>query len=141
MSLADRITREKMFANDDFSQWLGIEILETGEGKSKLQLTVRPEMTNGMDIAHGGISYSLADSCFAFASNSHGRQAVSIETSISHTAKVYSGDTLTAEATELSKNHKIAVYSIEVKNQNDLIIGLFKGTVYISSKEWFPETK
>ncbi len=136
MSLADKITREKMFANDDFSQWLGIEILETGLGKSKVQLKVRKEMTNGMDIAHGGISYSLADSCFAFASNSHGRLAVSIETSISHTAKVYEGDILTAEATELSRSHKTAVYSIEVKNQNDLVIGLFKGTVYISSKEW-----
>jgi len=65
-----------MFANDDFSQWLGIEILETGLGKSKLRMTVRQEMTNGMDIAHGGISYSLADSCFAFASNSHGRQLI-----------------------------------------------------------------
>lgn len=125
-----------MFANDDFSQWLGIEILETGLGKSKLRMTVRQEMTNGMDIAHGGISYSLADSCFAFASNSHGRMAVSIETSISHTAKVFVGDVLTAEATELSRSHKTAVYSIEVTNQDKVVIGLFKGTVYISSREW-----
>jgi len=136
MSLADKITREKMYANDKFSQWLGIEILETGLGKSKLRMTVRKEMTNGMGIAHGGISYSLADSCFAFASNSHGRIAVSIETSISHTAKVNVGDVLTAEATQLSSSYKTAIYSIEVTNQDNRVIGLFKGTVYISSKEW-----
>ena len=137
MTLAEKITKEKMFANDDFSQWLGIEFLEIGPGKSKIRMTVRKEMTNGMDIAHGGISYSLADSCFAFASNSRGRVAVSIETSISHTKKIYVGDVLTAEAEELSTSHKTGVYSVVVTNQNTEVVGLFKGTVYISSKQWF----
>ena len=77
----------KMINGDAFSQWLGIEILEINKGYCKLKMTIRKEMTNGFDIAHGGISYSLADSALAFAANSYGIQCLSIETSISHTKK------------------------------------------------------
>ena len=76
---------DQMYNNDSFSQWLGIERVQDGAGKSVLRMTVRKEMLNGFDIAHGGITYSLADSALAFASNGHGRMAVSVETSISHT--------------------------------------------------------
>ena len=88
MTKAEDIIKNKMYANDEFSKWLGIEILKVGEGSCQLKMTVRAEMTNGFKIAHGGITYSLADSALAFASNSHGRQAVSVETSISHTHKL-----------------------------------------------------
>jgi acyl-CoA thioesterase len=73
-----------MFNNDLFSQWLGIERLQQGIGHCKLRMIIRKEMCNGFGIAHGGITYSLADSALAFASNSHGQEALSIETSISH---------------------------------------------------------
>lgn len=127
---------EAMYNNDDFSQWLGIECLEIGEGTCTLRMTVRKEMTNGFDIAHGGISYSFADSAFAFASNSRGRHAVSIETSISHTAAIFPDDILTAVATEENLDFKIAQYAVKVTNQKNEIVGLFKGTVYRKSKEW-----
>ena len=126
----------KMFDNDAFSQWLGIERLEEWEGYSKLRMTVREEMTNGFKIAHGGISYSLADSALAFASNAHGVQSVSIETSISHTKPAKIGDHLVAEATELSKSNRIAIYDIKISNQDNEIIALFKGTVYRTGKNW-----
>lgn len=126
----------KMYDGDAFSQWLGIERIEDGEGLSKLRMTVREEMTNGFGIAHGGISYSLADSALAFASNSYGIQSVSIETSISHTKPIKVGDIITAEATEKSKSTKIAVYDIPVKNQNGEVVALFKGMVYRTGKEW-----
>ena len=121
---------------DYFSQWLGIERVEDGEGRSVLRMVVRQEMLNGFGIAHGGITYSLADSAFAFASNSRGRHAVSIETAISHTEKVKEGDVLTAVAVEEKLTYKIANYRITVTNQNGNIVGLFKGIVYRSSKEW-----
>ena len=70
---------DKMYENDAFSKWLGIKRIEDGAGKSVLQMTVRKEMLNGFDIVHGGITYSLADSALAFASNGHGRKAVSVE--------------------------------------------------------------
>lgn len=136
MSKANDIVLNKMYANDEFSKWLGIEVLKVGEGNCQLRMKVRDEMTNGFKIAHGGITYSLADSALAFASNSHGKQAVSIETSISHTHKVVSGDVLTAVASEQHRSDKIAVYDVKITNQENKIVGLFKGMVYRTQKEW-----
>ena len=138
MDLAKKVVN-KMISGDAFSQWLGIEVLEIATGFCKLQLKVREEMTNGFDIAHGGIAYSLADSCLAFAANSDGIQAVSIETSISHTKKVVSGDIITATSKEINKSSKTALYYITITNQNNLEIAHFKGTVFRTEKEWFPK--
>ena len=137
MDLAKKVV-DKMINGDAFSQWLGIEVLEITEGFCKLKMTVRKEMTNGFDIAHGGIAYSLADSCLAFAANSDGVQSVSIETSISHTKKVISGDTLIAQAKEIKKGDKTALYHITITNQDNIEIAHFKGTVFRTAKEWFP---
>ena len=127
---------KKMYDNDAFSQWLGIELVDLKPGYCKLKMTVREEMTNGFSIAHGGITYSLADSALAFASNGHGRMAVSVETSISHTVSVKTGDEIVAEAIEEHLSNKIGIYKITITNQNEQIVGLFKGTVYRTSKEW-----
>ncbi len=126
----------KMYDGDAFSQWLGIKRIEDRPGYSKLKMTVREEMTNGFKIAHGGITYSLADSALAFASNSHGRQSVSIETSISHTKPVHIGDVLIAEAKELNLTNATGIYDIKVTNQKEEVVALFKGTVYRTKKEW-----
>ena len=136
MSLGKKVV-DKMINEDAFSQWLGIKILEISEGFCKLQLQVRDEMTNGFSIAHGGISYSLADSCLAFASNSYGIQSFSLETSISHTKKVESGDILIATSKEINKTSRTALYYITITNQNKEEIAHFKGTVYRSEKKWF----
>jgi len=127
---------DKMMNNDAFSKWLGIEILELKKGYCKLQMKVLKNMTNGFNIAHGGISYSLADSALAFASNSHGKMALSIETSISHTQKVNLNDVLTAETEELNLNSKTGLYNIKILNQKLEAIAFFKGTVYFSDKIW-----
>ena len=134
-SLPTRVV-DRMYNNDPFSQWLGIERVEDGAGSSIIRMAVRKEMLNGFDIAHGGITYSLADSALAFASNSHGIQSVSIETSISHTKTVNEGDVLTAKAIEKNLTSKIGIYEIEIRNQNNEIVALFKGTVYRTSKPW-----
>jgi acyl-CoA thioesterase len=138
MDLAKKVVN-KMMSGDAFSQWLGIEVLEIATGLCKLQLKVREEMTNGFKIAHGGITYSLADSCLAFAANADGLQAVSIETSISHTKKVTSGDTLTANSKQINKSSKTALYYITIINQNNQEVAHFKGTVFRTEKEWFPK--
>ena len=137
MDLAKKVV-EKMMNGDAFSYWLGIEVLEVSEGFCKLQMTVRDEMMNGFNIAHGGISYSLADSCLAFAANSDGIKSLSIKTSISHIKKVVSGDVLTATSKGVNNSSKTAMYDISITNQNNLEIAQFKGTVYRTSKEWFP---
>lgn len=137
-TLAERVVA-RMYENDPFSLWLGIERMEVAVGACVLRLTVRSEMLNGFAIAHGGITYSLADSCLAFASNSHGIQAMSVETSISHTKPVKEGDVLTATAQEMSLSNRIGIYHINVTNQRGETVALFKGTVYRTGKPWFPE--
>ena len=139
-TLAERVV-DAMYDHDPFSQWLGIERLVVEQGKCVLKMKVRKEMLNGFDIAHGGICYSLADSALAFASNSHGRKAVSVETSISLPEQVKVNDVLTATAEEISLSNKIGIYYVTVTNQENKKVGLFKGTVYRTSKDWFPENK
>ena len=128
----------KMFNQDAFSQWLGIEIIDVSEGFCQLKMTLRKEMLNGFQIAHGGIAYSLADSALAFASNSHGRKSLSVETSISHTVSAKEGDVLTVTTKELSLSDKIGVYLITIINESNEDVAYFKGTVYRTSKEWLP---
>jgi acyl-CoA thioesterase len=129
----------RMYDNDPFSQWLGIERVVVRPGHCTLRMTVRREMLNGFAIAHGGLTYSLADSCLAFASNSHGIQAVSVETSISHTKPVKEGDTLTATSEEKHLSRGTALYYVTVENQRGEAVAHFKGTVYRTGKPWFPE--
>ena len=137
MSLPEKVVG-KMYDNDAFSQWLGIEVVEVKDGYCELKMTVQKEMLNGFQIAHGGIAYSLADSALAFASNSHGRKSLSVETSISHTVSVKEGDVLTANTEELSLSDKIGVYHINITNQDNQEVAYFKGTVFRTTKEWFP---
>ena len=136
MPSPNEIVSTGMYDKDAFSKWLGIELLEISFGECIAQLTVRDEMLNGFKIAHGGITYALADSAFAFATNSIGQQAVSIETSISHTGKVFSGDVLTATTSRIHKTRKFASYSVSITNQNDELVASFKGTVYYTGKDW-----
>ena len=126
---------EKMYQADYFSQWLGIERVEEGAGYCTIRMTVRNEMVNGFGIAHGGITYSLADSAFAFASNSNGRKAVSIETSINHIKPVMVGDELTAIAEQTSLGHKLGIYHVRVMRGNELVAH-FKGVVYRKEESW-----
>jgi acyl-CoA thioesterase len=126
---------DKMMEKDFFSQWLGIERIEEGEGFCTLKMTIRQEMCNGFGIAHGGISFSLADSALAFASNSHGQQAVSLETSITHIKPLKPGDIIIAKAREIHVSRKIGHYEVRVEKENEEVIALFKGIVYIRSTD------
>lgn len=125
----------KMLSQDAFSQSLGIEILECEIGRCKVALTVRKDMLNSMFKAHGAISYTLADTAFGFAANTHGKYAVSIETSINHIEALNEGDYLVAESVIEKVNTKLGFNIIEVKRGNELV-ALFKGVVYRTNKNW-----
>lgn len=125
----------KMLSQDAYSQWLGIEILECEIGRCKVAMTVRKEMLNSMNKAHGGITYSLADTAFGFAANTHGKFAVSIETSINHIEAVNEGDYLVAESVIEKVNNKLGFNIIEIKRGNEMV-ALFKGVVYRTQKDW-----
>src|SRR6187402_2885089 len=109
---------DHIMQHDLFSQWLGIEILEIREGYSKLKMTVRPEMVNGLGIVHGGIVFSLADSCFAFACNNRNTLSVALDTSINFIRPVHVGDELRAEAKEIHNGKTTGLYHVSVYNQH-----------------------
>lgn len=124
-----------MLAKDEFSRWLGVDVLQLKPAYCVCRMLVRKEMMNGFDVAHGGVVFSLADSAFAFACNTQGRIAMSIENSITYPASVHTGDILTAVAEEESATNRLGFYRVQVTNQQDEIVALFRGTVYKTSQE------
>jgi acyl-CoA thioesterase len=123
-----------MMAKDAFSQWLGIDILEVGPATATIRMTVRPEMCNGFLVCHGGVTFAFADSAFAFACNTQGNVAVSIENSITYPTAVRSGDVLTAIAEEASSSNRILYYHVDVTKGDGTVVGLFRGTAYRTEK-------
>ncbi|MBP6827193.1 MAG: hotdog fold thioesterase [Saprospiraceae bacterium] len=126
----------RMFDNDPFSKWMGMELVSVGEGTCTLRMVVRAEMMNGFGVAHGGITFSLADSAFAFACNSHGRHTVSIHCSVEHVAPVVENDVLTATATEEKLGHSVSNYAIRVVKQDGSPVAFFRGVAYRKSRIW-----
>ncbi len=135
-TLAQKVI-QKMMAQDAFSQWLGIEVIDTAPGYVKLRMGVRDDMVNGFNVSHGGIAFSLADSALAFASNSYGRIALALENNISFIKKVQPGNILTATTVELSLGNRIGVYNVTVINQLDELVAIFRGTVYRTREKHF----
>ncbi len=125
-----------MYDNDLFSKWLGIKILHISKGKCILEMKVKKEMLNGFSIAHGGITYSLGDSCLAFAANSHGIQCVSIETAINHLKKVKENDVLKATSSKIKIEDTKAFYEVNITNQLNENVATFNGTVHRTKNEW-----
>jgi acyl-CoA thioesterase len=133
-ALAERVVA-RMVEHDAFSRWLGVEILDVRPGGATLRMRVRDEMLNGFGVCHGGVTFSLADSAFAFASNSHGRVSLSIENSMTYPAAVRAGDVLVARAEEESGSARLGFFRVVVTNQRDETVALFRGTVYKTSRD------
>lgn len=124
-----------MLAKDEFSRWLGIEVTDLKPAFCVCRMTVRDEMVNGFGVAHGGVVFSIADSAFAFACNTQGRIAMSIENGITYPKPVHPGDVLTAVATEESASQRLGFYRVVVTNQHNETVALFHGTAYKTSQE------
>ena len=131
--LANNVVND-MLQKDLFSQWLGISIIEIKEGYSKIKMTVRSEMINGFGIVHGGITFSLADSAFAFACNNRNILSVALDTSINFLKPVQVNDVLIAEANELHNGRSTGLYHINITNQENETVAVFKGTCFRTSK-------
>ena len=123
-----------MLEKDAFTRLLGLVVDEVKEGYCKLHFTVTTDMLNGFDVLHGGVTYSAADSAFAFASNGYNRLSFALTTTMDYFESGKVGDTLTVEATEESLRYKTGVYLVRVTNQNGKLIALFKGTGYRTEK-------
>jgi acyl-CoA thioesterase len=130
----DEITA-RMLEKDRFSQWLGLQVDESGAGYCRLHYRINDQMVNGFGIVHGGVVFAAADSAFAFACNSHGILTVALDVSISYTRPAHSGDILFVEARETHLGNKTGLYEIRTTNAAGELVALFKGTAYRTSRE------
>ena len=116
-----------MWANDRASRELGMQIEVVEPGRAVLLMSVRDDMVNGHDICHGGMIFTLADSAFAFACNSHNLNAVAAGARIDFLAPGRLGDRLTAVAQQVAQSRRSGVYDVTVTNQDGRVIALFRG--------------
>lgn len=126
----------QMMAADTMSQWLGIEVMESGPGVCRCRLNVRDDMVNGFGIAHGAITYALADSTLAFAVNAQGRHAVSVTSTIQHLAPVMLGDAIESRAIVRSEGRRMVHVDVEVTNQHGERVAWLTATGYKRSTSW-----
>ena len=121
-----RACAEAMWKDDQASQGLGMTIVDVKSGEATLAMTIRPGMVNGHNIAHGGFIFTLADSAFAFACNSHNERAVAAQGSITFIRPGKLGDRLVATAREVSKSGRSGIYDVRV-TAGDVVIAEFRG--------------
>ncbi|MCX8148557.1 PaaI family thioesterase [Thermaurantimonas aggregans] len=124
-----------MMRQDAFSQWLGISVDEVRPGYCRLTMIVRPEMTNGFGIAHGGIAYSFADSALAFAANAAGYVAKTVHLSCEYIRPANANDLLQAEAVEKERTHRFSYMEIII-TRNTEKVAVLHGMAYLSDKVW-----
>jgi len=134
-----RACAEAMWKEDDASKGLGMEIVEVGPGRATLALTVRPDMVNGQRIAHGGFIFTLADSAFAYACNSHNVRTVAAQGDITFIRPGNLGDRLVATAREVSRSGRSGIYDVRV-TANDEVIAEFRGHSRTIGGTWLPAT-
>ena len=132
-----RACADAMWAEDDASKGLGMEIVEIGPGFATLAMTVRPDMVNGQRIAHGGFIFTLADSAFAFACNSHNDRVVAAQGQITFIKPGKLGDRLVAMAREVARSGRSGIYDVRV-TAGDAVIAEFRGHSRVIPGTWLP---
>lgn len=132
-----RACADAMWAEDDASKGLGMEIVEVGPGFATLAMTVRSDMVNGQRIAHGGFIFTLADSAFAFACNSHNDRVVAAQGQITFIKPGNLGDRLVAKAREVTRGGRSGIYDVRV-TAGDTVIAEFRGHSRVIPGTWLP---
>ena len=116
-----------MLARDRSTKAMGIEIEIPEAGTAVARMTVREDMVNGLDVIHGGLTFALADTAFAFACNAYNEQSFAAAAQIDFLRPARLGDELTGTATEDHRGRRGGYYSVEVRNQRDELVALFRG--------------
>lgn len=127
-----------MWAQDNASRALGMEIRRVAPGEAELTMTVRPDMTNGHGICHGGFIFTLADSTFAFACNSHGPHTVAYQCAVTFIRPVRGGTMLTANAVERSRSGRNGIYDVTVRDAEGTVVAEFRGHSRSLGGSWIP---
>lgn len=120
-------SRDVMWVQDEASRWFGMTVERVSPGEAVVSMTVEPQHCNGHKTCHGGVSFALADSAFAFACNSYNLLTVAQHNSITYISPAYEGDTLTAHAVERSRSGRSGIYDVRVTNQKGDVIAEFRG--------------
>lgn len=123
--------------NDPFARFLGVELLEVGQGMAVAEVTVGKDMLNAHGTTHGGVIFSLADVVFAVASNSYGKTSVALSMNIGFLAASWKGTRLRATATEESRTGRTAWYRIKVESERE-VVALLDALVYRKSDYFIP---
>jgi acyl-CoA thioesterase len=122
-----RRSAEVMLAGDLASAGAGVTLVAVGPGRATATMTVRPDMVNGHSIAHGGYVFLLADTAFAVACNSYGRNTVAAGCDIAFVAPVQAGDVLTAEAHERHRAGRSGLYDVAVRRADGTVVAELRG--------------
>ena len=122
-----RRSAEAMLAGDQASLAAGVELVGVGPGTATATMTVRTDMVNGHDIAHGGYVFLLADTAFAVACNSYGQSTVAAGCDIAFLAPVHAGDHLTAEARETHRAGRNGIYDVSVRREDGTVVAELRG--------------
>jgi acyl-CoA thioesterase len=133
-----RACAEAMWKEDDASRGLGMRIVEVKPGQATLSMAVQPHMVNGQRIAHGGFIFTLADSAFAFACNSHNEKVVAAQGSITFIRPGRLGDVLVARAREISRSGRSGIYDVQVTAGSE-VIAEFRGHSRTIGGTWLPQ--
>jgi len=121
---------EAMWSRDRAAQTLGMSRVSIAPGRATLQMVVRPDMTNGHHICHGGLIFTLADTAFAYACNSYNQTTVASGCNIDFLAPAREGDTLEAVAIERSAAGRTGVYDVDVRVVGGGAVALVRGKSY-----------
>ena len=135
----DGIAVHPILVSDAASEWLGIEVLEVGDGRAGICMRLRPEMLNGFGIAHGGMVFAFADTAFALACNPEAggparrRETVTVAAGadVTFLSPALAGDVLTATAEHRAGSGRSGVYDVEVRadrpDGTSAVVALFRG--------------
>ena len=132
-----RACADAMWQDDRASQGLGMQIIDIGPGRATLQMTIQPHTVNGHGIAHGGFIFTLADSAFAFACNSHNERVVAAQGQITFIRPGKLGDRLVATAREVTRGGRSGIYDVRV-TAGDTVIAEFRGHSRVIPGTWLP---
>ena len=135
-----RLSADAMWAEDKASQGLGMQVLEIGPGHARLAMTVAERMTNGHGLCHGGFIFTLADSAFAFACNSHGQGAVAQHCAVTFLAPGRLGMRLLADATERQRGERSGIYDVTVRDETGMVIAEFRGHSRTVAGTWLDKS-
>ena len=136
-----RACADAMWADDIATRSLGMSLVTIEPGHAVLAMTVTERMVNGHKLCHGGFIFTLADSAFAYACNSHNQRTVAQHCSISFLNSARLGDRLVAQAVERQRAGRSGIYDVTVTREEGFVIAEFRGHSRTIDGEWLPGVK